>query len=87
MLFSVGTGLGVSFLTHVNLNSMAHYKVYSSECGHANFSPSSQLQQSFNQFMLQKEQCEYFSLELALSGRSIQNIYAFFNGSDPNITN
>jgi glucokinase len=74
-LVAPGTGLGEAFLTWAD----DRYHAYSSEGGHANFSPSNSLQVELLQFL--QTRYGHVSFERVCSGNGLPNLYAFLKES------
>ncbi len=72
VVIGVGTGLGAAHLMRLG----DHYRVLSSEAGHAAFAPGNEVQCKLLSW-LQRQQ-SHISVELLLSGRGIYTIYQFF---------
>lgn len=68
-----GTGLGQAAV--VEIDGKQH--VLSSEGGHVNFSPTTQLEFEFVEFLLRKLRIDRVSVERLLSGPGLVNIYTF----------
>jgi len=71
VIIGAGTGLGVACRTWVN----DHYHIISSETGHTNFPPSTQLQTELLLWLQQTR--SQVSLESLLSGRGFETLYTF----------
>ena len=71
-IIGAGTGLGAA---HIIIDSN-NYNIYTSEAGHAGFSPENTLQSELLLWM--QQQYSHVSLEMLLSGKGILNIYNFF---------
>jgi len=67
-IIGAGTGLGAANIVDNN--------IYTSEAGHAGFSPENTLQSELLLWM--QQQYSHVSLEMLLSGKGILNIYNFF---------
>ena len=74
VVIGVGTGLGAAHLVRLD----DHYRVFSSEAGHAAFAPSNEMQCRLLNWM--QRQHAHISVELLLSGRGIYTLYQFFRG-------
>ena len=72
VVIGVGTGLGAAHLVRLD----DHYRVFSSEAGHAAFAPSNDMQCRLLNWM--RRQHAHVSVELLLSGRGIYTLYQFF---------
>jgi len=71
-IIGAGTGLGAA---HIIIDSN-NYNIYTSEAGHAGFSPENTLQSELLLWM--QQQYNHVSLEMLLSGKGLLNIYNFF---------
>jgi glucokinase len=69
-----GTGLGHCFL----IPQGDSYQVFSSEGGHANFSPRNQWEFQLLDYILESKELERVSTERVVSGPGITTIYQFF---------
>ncbi|MCF6323798.1 MAG: glucokinase [Gammaproteobacteria bacterium] len=72
VVIGVGTGLGAAHL----VGQGDHYRVLSSEAGHAAFAPGNEVQSKLLSWM--QRQQSHISIELLLSGRGIYTLYQFF---------
>jgi len=72
VVVGVGTGLGAAHLTWQG----SHYLAFSSEAGHAGFSPANATQIRLLNWLQQKH--IHVSVEMVLSGRGIYTLYQFF---------
>ena len=72
VVIGVGTGLGAAHIVYLD----DHYRVFSSEAGHAAFAPSNEIQCRLLNWM--QQQHAHVSVELLLSGRGIYTLYQFF---------
>jgi len=72
VVIGLGTGLGAAHLVWQG----DHYRVLSSEVGHAAFAPGNEVQVRLLSWM--QRQQSHVSVELLLSGRGIYTIYQFF---------
>ena len=73
VIVGAGTGFGAAHLVWMN----GDYEVFSSEAGHAGFSPENALQCDLLSWMQKKN--EYVSLEMLLSGQGLIRIYTFLH--------
>lgn len=71
-----GTGLGEAFLTWDGDG----YHVHPSEGGHADFAPTTRLEQELLQYLAKR--FDHVSIERVASGRGIRNIYDFLKERD-----
>lgn len=74
-ILGAGTGLGEAFLIWNAKNQ--NYLVVSTEGGHKDFSPTDGIQMELLAFLI--ERYEHVSIERILSGRGIEDIYAFLS--------
>ena len=72
-VLGAGTGLGEGFLVPHNSN----YEVFSSEGGHADFAPRSELEWQLLRYLQKKYNIERVSVERVVSGQGIVAIYQF----------
>jgi glucokinase len=72
-VIGAGTGLGQGFLVH----SSSGYQVFSSEGGHADFAPRTELEFQLSRYLLEKFQVNRLSVERVVSGQGIVSIYQF----------
>ncbi len=72
VVIGIGTGLGAAHLVWLG----DHYRVFSSEAGHAAFAPENEIQVRLLRWM--QRQQSHISVELLLSGRGIYTLYQFF---------
>ena len=72
-VIGAGTGLGQGFLVH----SSSGYQVFSSEGGHADFAPRTELEFQLSRYLLDKFQVNRLSVERVVSGQGIVSIYQF----------
>ncbi len=72
-----GTGLGEAYLTWDG----TRYRAYSSEGGHADFAPTSELQRDLLRFLHEERGFNRVSYERVCSGKGIPNIYDFLKSS------
>ena len=72
VVIGVGTGLGAAHL--VSVDGQNH--VFSSEAGHAAFSPTNEMQEKLLGWLHQQH--PHVSVEMVLSGRGIYTLYQFF---------
>jgi glucokinase len=72
-VIGAGTGLGQGFLTWQG----DRYEVYSSEGGHVDFAPQSELQFQLMKYLLEKHNIARVSVERVVSGLGIVSIYQF----------
>jgi glucokinase len=85
-VIGAGTGLGHCFL----IPQGDTYQVFSSEGGHADFSPRNGWEFQLLEYILEKKELERVSAERVISGPGITTIYQFFrdlqvSGEDPKI--
>jgi glucokinase len=72
-IIGAGTGLGHCFLVPQGDN----YQVFSSEGGHVDFAPRSELEFQLRQYLLEKHNIGRVSVERVVSGPGIVSIYQF----------
>lgn len=72
-VIGAGTGLGQGFLIH----SPSGYQVFSSEGGHADFAPRTELEFQLSRYLLEKFQVNRLSVERVVSGQGVVSIYQF----------
>lgn len=72
-VIGAGTGLGQGFL----INHGGDYRVYSSEGGHADFAPRSEIEFQLLRYLLEKHGISRVSAERVVSGMGIVSIYQF----------
>lgn len=72
-VIGAGTGLGQGFLVH----SPSGYQVFSSEGGHSDFAPRTELEFQLSRYLLDKFQVNRLSVERVVSGQGIVSIYQF----------
>jgi glucokinase len=72
-VIGAGTGLGQGYLVH----QPGGYQVCSSEGGHADFAPRSELEFQLMRYLLEKHNIERISVERVVSGQGIVSIYQF----------
>ena len=72
-IIGAGTGLGQGFLVH----SPSGYQVFSSEGGHADFAPRTELEFQLSRYLLEKFQVNRLSVERVVSGQGIVSMYQF----------
>ena len=72
-VIGAGTGLGQGFLVH----SSSGYQVFSSEGGHADFAPRTELEFQLSRYLLEKFQVNRLSVERVVSGQGIVSMYQF----------
>jgi glucokinase len=72
-VIGAGTGLGQGFL----VPDADDYRVFSSEGGHADFAPRSELEFQLLKYLLEKHQITRISAERVVSGQGITSIYQF----------
>lgn len=72
-VIGAGTGLGEGFLIH-QLND---YRVYSSEGGHADFAPRTELEFELLQYLRRRYNLDRVSVERVVAGPGILSIYEF----------
>ncbi|MBW4539936.1 MAG: glucokinase [Myxacorys chilensis ATA2-1-KO14] len=72
-VIGAGTGLGQCFLVHTGET----YQVLSSEGGHADFAPKTELEFQLAGYLLDKNNIERISVERVVSGQGIVAIYQF----------
>lgn len=72
-IIGAGTGLGQGFLIHHHNG----YRAYSSEGGHADFAPRSELEFQLLRYLLDKHDIQRISVERVVSGQGIVSIYQF----------
>jgi glucokinase len=72
-ILGAGTGLGQCYL----VNHADGYHVYSSEGGHADFAPRSELEFLLLHYLLDKHDIQRVSVERVVSGQGIVSIYQF----------
>ncbi len=72
-VLGAGTGLGEGFLTRAGET----YQVFSSEGGHADFAPRSELEFQLLRYLLDRHNIERVSVERVVSGQGIVAIYQF----------
>ena len=68
-----GTGLGQGFV----INKGGEYQVFSTEGGHSDFAPRSELEFQLSRYLLEKHNLERVSVERVVSGLGIVSIYQF----------
>jgi glucokinase len=73
-VIGAGTGLGHCFL----IPQADSYQVFSSEGGHADFSPRNQWEFQLLEYILETQELERVSVERVVSGPGITTIYQFF---------
>ncbi|MBW4521168.1 MAG: glucokinase [Scytolyngbya sp. HA4215-MV1] len=78
-VIGAGTGLGQGFLIHRS----GHYQVFSSEGGHADFAPRSELEFQLLHYLQDKHDLERVSVERVVSGQGIVAIYQFLRDRQP----
>ncbi len=72
-VIGAGTGLGEGFIIHQG----GEYRVYSSEGGHADFAPRTQLEFQLLRYLIEHHGLERVSTERVVSGQGIVSIYQF----------
>jgi glucokinase len=72
-VIGAGTGLGQGFLVH----SPSGYQVFSSEGGHSDFAPRTELEFQLSRYLLEKFRVNRLSVERVVSGQGIVSIYQF----------
>ncbi|MBD2329911.1 glucokinase [Alkalinema sp. FACHB-956] len=72
-VIGAGTGLGQGFLIH----SATGYQVFSSEGGHVDFAPRSEIEYQLSRYLLDKFNIDRLSVERVVSGQGIVSIYQF----------
>ncbi len=72
-VIGAGTGLGEGFLVRLGDS----FQVYSSEGGHADFSPRSELEFQLLKYLLERHDISRISVERVVSGQGIVAIYQF----------
>lgn len=72
-VIGAGTGLGQGFLIHQG----DEFKVFSSEGGHSDFAPRSELEFQLLKYLLDKHNIQRVSVERVVSGQGIVAIYQF----------
>ena len=72
-VIGAGTGLGQGFLIHGQLG----YQVFSSEGGHSDFAPRTELEYQLSRYLLAKFGVDRLSAERVISGQGIVSIYQF----------
>jgi glucokinase len=72
-VIGAGTGLGQGYLVH----QAGGYQVCSSEGGHADFAPRSELEFQLMRYLMEKHGIERISVERVVSGQGIVAIYQF----------
>jgi glucokinase len=72
-VIGAGTGLGQGYLIHLSDT----YQVFSSEGGHADFAPRTELEFQLSRYLLDKLNIERISAERIVSGQGIIAIYQF----------
>ena len=72
-VIGAGTGLGQGYLIYTGKN----YEVFSSEGGHVDFAPRTELEFQLSQYLLEKLNIERISAERIVSGQGIVAIYKF----------
>lgn len=72
-VIGAGTGLGQGFLIKMS----GTYQVFSSEGGHADFAPRTELEFQLSHYLLDRLQIERISAERIVSGQGILAIYQF----------
>jgi len=72
-VIGAGTGLGQGFLIHGQLG----YQVFSSEGGHSDFAPRTELDYQLSRYLLAKFGIDRLSAERVISGQGIVSIYQF----------
>ncbi|NDJ17182.1 glucokinase [Myxacorys almedinensis] len=77
-VIGAGTGLGQCFLVYADGN----YQVLSSEGGHADFAPKTELEFQLTGYLLDKNNIERISVERVVSGQGIVAIYQFLRDRD-----
>jgi glucokinase len=78
-VIGAGTGLGQGFLIHRS----GLYQVFSSEGGHADFAPRSELEFQLLRYLQDKHDLERISVERVVSGQGIVAIYQFLRDRQP----
>jgi glucokinase len=72
-VIGAGTGLGQGFLVH----SPSGYQVFSSEGGHADFAPRTELEFQLSRYLMAKFGVDRLSVERVVSGQGVVSIYQF----------
>lgn len=72
-VIGAGTGLGQGFLIHM----AGAYQVFSSEGGHADYAPRTELEFQLSRYLLEQFNIERISVERVVSGQGIVWIYRF----------
>lgn len=72
-VIGAGTGLGQGFLIQLSDG----YHVFSSEGGHADFAPRSEIEFQLSRYLLDRHNIERVSAERVVSGQGIVSIYRF----------
>jgi glucokinase len=72
-VIGAGTGLGQGFLIH----GQTGYQVFSSEGGHADFAPRTELEFQLSRYLMAKFGVDRLSVERVVSGQGIVSIYQF----------
>ncbi len=72
-VIGAGTGLGQGFLIHGPLG----YQVFSSEGGHADFAPRTELEFQLSRYLMAKFGVDRLSVERVVSGQGVVSIYQF----------
>jgi glucokinase len=72
-VIGAGTGLGQGYLVH----QANGYQVYSSEGGHVDFAPRSELEFQLMRYLMEKHNIGRISVERVVSGQGIVSIYQF----------
>lgn len=77
-VLGAGTGLGEAFLTR----SDRGYQIFSTEGGHTDFAPRTELEFALQQYLLEKNNIDRVSVERVVSGQGIVAIYQFLRDRD-----
>lgn len=72
-VIGAGTGLGQGFLIHGPMG----YQVFSSEGGHADFAPRTELEFQLSRYLMAKFGIDRLSVERVVSGQGVVSIYQF----------
>ncbi len=87
-VIGAGTGLGQGYLIYQD----GDYRVYSSEGGHADFAPRSEIEFQLSRYLLEKHNIQRLSVERVVSGQGVVAIYQFlrdrqFAAESPDVGN
>jgi glucokinase len=79
-VIGAGTGLGEGFLLPITDGT---YQAFSSEGGHTDFAPQSDLEFQLLQYLREKSHLTRVSVERVVSGTGLASIYQFFRDTHP----